>query len=95
MDMNGLEARQTNSQWQAGGLPGFHYIEAAAHMGQMLKVGAGVRVMLKSGTLPFPVHTALKGWHHVAPREHFGSARIKAGKRSTGLWARTWPQGRH
>ena len=64
-------------------------------MCQMLKVGAGVRGMLKAGTVPFPVHTALKGWHHVAPREHLGSARIMAGKRSTGRWARTWLQGRH
>ena len=51
--------------------------------------------MLKAGAVPLLIHTALKGWHHVAPRGHFGSARIKAGKRHTGRWARTWPQGMH
>ena len=38
---------------------------------------AGVRVMLKSGTMPFLIHTALKCISHVATPEHFDSAWIK------------------
>lgn len=57
--------------------------------------GGGVYGMLKAGTVPFRINTALKGRHHAAPREYSGSTRIKTGKRSTDRWARTWPQGRH
>ena len=95
MDTNGVEPGKPTVSWQASGLPGSHYIEEAAYMCQMLKVGAGARGMLKAGTVPFLIHTTLKGWHHVASRGHFGNARIMAGKRHIGRWAHTWPQGRH
>ena len=50
---------------------------------------------VKSRHVAIPYPYGLKRLAPCAPREHLGSARIKAGKRSTGRWARTWPQGRH
>ena len=61
----------------------------------MLKVGGGVRGMLKYGTMPFPVHTVLNDRQHIAHRGCFGSTWIKAGKWFTGRWVCTWPHGRH
>lgn len=50
-------------------------------------------VKSRHGVIPCPY--GLKRHCRSVPWEHFGSARLEAGKRSTGRWARTWPPGRH
>ena len=56
MDANGLEARQTNSHDRRV-VCRASIIDVAVYLNQLSKIKAGVRVMSKSGTVPFLIHT--------------------------------------